>query len=119
MSAALTTAPAEAQERRPTVVNLVTGSPRFSETFFVSTDVTGIPEVVRDGETGPVVGQHDPKALAAALGRSIQDAAAARNRAGEARCLIESEYDAAKNAARSRRVFGHHANNRVRAGGAS
>ena len=119
MSVALTTAPAEAQERRPTVANLAMDSPRFSETLIVSKDVAGIPEAVRDGETGLMVGQHDPKALAAALGRSIEGAAEACNRAGEARRSIESEFDAAKNTARLRRASGDHANNRVRAGGAS
>src|SRR5262249_4731112 len=37
----------------------------------VSTDVAGIPEVVRDGETGLVVPQHDPPALASAMGQLL------------------------------------------------
>src|SRR5262249_16325102 len=39
----------------------------------VATDVTGIPEVVRDGETGILVPQHDPTALAAALAYLLDD----------------------------------------------
>lgn len=39
----------------------------------VSTDVTGITEAVRDGETGLVVPQHDPRALAAAIARILDD----------------------------------------------
>src|SRR5690606_12661002 len=37
----------------------------------VSTDVTGIPEILRDGETGLMVPQHDAHALATALERLL------------------------------------------------
>lgn len=41
----------------------------------VTTDVTGIPELVQDGVTGLVVGQRDAQALADALDRLLQDCA--------------------------------------------
>src|SRR5260370_33662406 len=37
----------------------------------VSTDVTGIPEILHDGETGLMAPQRDPVALAAALKRLL------------------------------------------------
>ena len=59
----------------------------------VSTDVTGIPEVVRDEETGLLVPQHDPVRLAAALGRLVTDRALASRLSRAARALVESSFD--------------------------
>jgi colanic acid/amylovoran biosynthesis glycosyltransferase len=72
----------------------------------VSTDVTGIPEVVRDGETGLRVPQHDPAALAAALERLLRDAALRVRLAATGRRLIEREFDIRRNTARRRAIFG-------------
>ena len=72
----------------------------------VSTDVTGIPEVVRDGETGLTVPQHDPEALADAMKRLIEDSALRVELATRARRLIEKEFDIHRNAARIREIFG-------------
>ena len=66
----------------------------------VSTDVTGIPEVLRDGETGLLVKQHDPAGLADALQRLLADAALRVALAGRARALIEHDFDIRRNAAR-------------------
>ena len=71
----------------------------------VSTDVTGIPEVVRDGETGLIVPQHDPEALAAALERLLTNPALRVQLATQARHLIEAEFDIRRNAARRRVLF--------------
>ena len=71
----------------------------------ISTDVTGIPEVVRDGETGLVVPQHDPEALAAALERLLTNSALRVQLATQARRLIEAEFDIRRNAARRRALF--------------
>jgi glycosyltransferase involved in cell wall biosynthesis len=71
----------------------------------VSTDVTGIPEVVRDGETGLQVPQRDPQALADALERLLLDPALRVRLAREARRLIEAEFDIRRNAARRRVLF--------------
>src|SRR5207244_7267866 len=59
----------------------------------VSTDVTGIPEVVRDGETGLQVPQHDPEALALALERLLRDSELRVHLASEGRRLMEAEFD--------------------------
>lgn len=59
----------------------------------VATAVSAIPELVRDGETGLLVPQEDPQALAAALTRMLRDPAArkAMGQAGEAR--VRSAFD--------------------------
>jgi glycosyltransferase involved in cell wall biosynthesis len=71
----------------------------------ISTDVTGIPEVVRDGETGLQVPQKDPTALAHALERLLGDAGLRVGLAREARRLIEAEFDIRRNTARRRALF--------------
>jgi colanic acid/amylovoran biosynthesis glycosyltransferase len=71
----------------------------------VSTDVTGIPEVVRDGETGLQVPQRDPQALADALGRLLMDPSLRVRLAREARRLMEAEFDIRRNTARRRALF--------------
>ncbi len=59
----------------------------------VSTDVSGIPEVVRDGETGLLVPPRDPSALADAIGRLLDNPAYAVNLASAARILLETDFD--------------------------
>jgi glycosyltransferase involved in cell wall biosynthesis len=71
----------------------------------VATDVTGIPEIVRDGETGLCVAEGDPEALAGALARLLDDHALRQRVARNARELIEAEFDLVQNAARLRAVF--------------
>jgi glycosyltransferase involved in cell wall biosynthesis len=71
----------------------------------VSTDVTGIPEVVRPDETGLLVSQRDPQGLADALERLLADAALRGALAARARRLIEAEFDICQNAAQLRSVF--------------
>ena len=72
----------------------------------VSTDVTGIPEVIRNGETGLVVPQRDPQALAQALRRLFDDVSMRLRLAERARQLVESEFDIHINSRRLREVFG-------------
>ncbi len=71
----------------------------------VSTDVTGIPEVVLDGRTGLVVPQRDPAALAAALGILLDNVPLRVRLATAARALIEAQYDVRRNAAIIRDMF--------------
>jgi colanic acid/amylovoran biosynthesis glycosyltransferase len=71
----------------------------------ISTDVTGIPEVVRHGETGVVVGQHDPIALADGIERLLSDASERVRLAVNARRLVESEFDVHRNAGRLRALW--------------
>jgi glycosyltransferase involved in cell wall biosynthesis len=71
----------------------------------ISTDVTGIPEVVRDGETGLQVPQHDPSALATALERLLGDPDLRVRLATTARRMMESEFDIRRNTERRRAIF--------------
>lgn len=62
-------------------------------TASVSTPVTGIPEIVRHEETGLLVPEADPEALAAALARTLDDPVAAAERSRAARALLEEDFD--------------------------
>ncbi len=64
----------------------------------VATAVTGIPEIVRDGDTGVIVRERDGDALADALDRMLADRALRSKLAVAARRLVESEFDAGRNA---------------------
>jgi colanic acid/amylovoran biosynthesis glycosyltransferase len=71
----------------------------------ISTDVTGIPEVLRDDETGLMVPERDPASLAQSIERLLDDAPLRRKLASKARELIEQEFDIHVNAARLRKLF--------------
>ncbi len=64
----------------------------------VATPVTGIPEVLVDGVTGLLVPDRDPAALAAALGRLLDDTDLRTSLAKAARDLVESEFDTTRQA---------------------
>ena len=71
----------------------------------VSTAVTGIPELVRDGDTGLCVQPQNPEALADALERLLADRPLQERLSTRARRLIEREFDIRRNAARLRDLF--------------
>ena len=71
----------------------------------ISTNVTGIPEVIRDGQTGLIVPQHDAHALAAGLEKLLADAALRVRLAGAARRLIENNFDTHRNTQTLREMF--------------
>ena len=71
----------------------------------VSTDLTGIPEAVRDGQTGLIVAQRSPAALADALNRLLSEPELRVRLATQARGLVEREFDVRRNAARLREIF--------------
>ncbi|MFT3721440.1 glycosyltransferase [Pseudorhodoferax sp.] len=73
----------------------------------ISTRVAGIPELVRDGETGLCVPPGDPAALADAIARLLADGALARRLSGSARRLVEHAYDVDRNSAAQRALFRH------------
>ncbi len=59
----------------------------------VSTQISGIPEIVRDRATGLLVPPGDPAALATAIGELIADDVLARRLAAGARALVASDFD--------------------------
>lgn len=71
----------------------------------VATDVTGIPELIHEQKTGLLVPQNDPKQLALALQRMLQDADLRVNCASAARKLLESNFDIRINTASLRQIF--------------
>lgn len=71
----------------------------------VATPVTGIPEVVRDGETGLLVPEADPTALAGALDRVLSDPDLAAGLAAAGRRLVEREFDIDRNVTRLQELF--------------
>jgi glycosyltransferase involved in cell wall biosynthesis len=71
----------------------------------VATDVTGIPEIVRDGETGLLVHERSPEQLASALCRLLTDCQLAQRLASAGRQLVEQEFDIHRNSAALRELF--------------
>jgi colanic acid/amylovoran biosynthesis glycosyltransferase len=71
----------------------------------VATDVTGIPELVEHGRTGLLVAQHDPAALAAAIGRLLDDRAGAAALAAAGRERVERRFDLRANVAQLRELL--------------
>jgi colanic acid/amylovoran biosynthesis glycosyltransferase len=63
----------------------------------VATDVTGIPELVRDRVTGLVVPPRDPLAVADALEQILAHPEIARRMADAGRRLVEEEFDLRRN----------------------
>ena len=63
----------------------------------ISTPVSGIPEVIRDGDTGLTVPERDPVAIADAVERLIADPALAGEIAERASALVRAEFDMARN----------------------
>ncbi len=71
----------------------------------VATRVSGIPELVVDGETGLLVAPDDAPALAEALARLLQDQDLARRLAGAGRDLVVAQYRGETSARQLRRLF--------------
>lgn len=71
----------------------------------VGTRVSGIPELVLDGETGLLIAPDDAAALAAALARLIQDQDLARRLARAGRDLVVSQFNSEKSARQLRDLF--------------
>ncbi len=74
----------------------------------VSTAVTGIPEVIRHGQTGLIVPERSPRELADALLLLLETPTMRTRLAAAARALIEQEFDVVQNTAVQRAYFGHH-----------
>jgi glycosyltransferase involved in cell wall biosynthesis len=66
----------------------------------VSCPVSGVPELVRDGETGLLARSDDPTAFAAAVERLARDEALAVRLGQQGRTLVERQHDARLNARR-------------------
>ncbi len=89
------------QDGLPTVLleSMALGTP------CVSTDVTGIPELVQDRITGLMVQQHSPTELAKAMCELLDSSELRLRLATSARQLIECRFDIAANVAMQRQYF--------------
>jgi glycosyltransferase involved in cell wall biosynthesis len=65
----------------------------------ISTDVTGIPELVRHGTSGRIVPPNDPAALAGAIRAALDERPRSLEMAREGRRLVEAEFDLRRNVA--------------------
>ncbi len=71
----------------------------------VSTDVTGIPEVIRHGKSGLIVAQRDPLSLSSALEQLLQEPALRLRLAQAAREIIEEQFDSRQTSRQIRELF--------------
>ena len=71
----------------------------------VATRISGIPELVRDGETGWTVPPGDPEALRGALLEIASSPGEVARRAAQGRALVEREFDIERTAAELAAVF--------------
>ena len=71
----------------------------------VSTRVSGIPELVRDGETGRLVRPRDVTALAGAICELLADGQLRARLGRSGRQLVQRDFDARGNTARLRQLF--------------
>jgi len=74
----------------------------------VTTDVAGIPELVRDGEEGLLVPPKDPTALADGIARLLGDHALRKRLAKQGRAAVEAEFGVQLNADRILEQFLRH-----------
>jgi colanic acid/amylovoran biosynthesis glycosyltransferase len=71
----------------------------------VASAISGIPELVRAGETGQLVPPGDPGEIARAIARVAEDRQAATAMAARGRSLVEQEFDLQKNVRRLTALF--------------
>jgi colanic acid/amylovoran biosynthesis glycosyltransferase len=71
----------------------------------VGTAVAGIPEVIKDGDTGWLTTPGDPEPLARAVAAALTDPGEARRRAEQGRALVTREFDSRRNYACLKALF--------------
>jgi glycosyltransferase involved in cell wall biosynthesis len=74
----------------------------------VTTPISGIPELVRHGETGLLVPPRDPRRLADALGHLLEDGALAARLGAHAADDVRTRFDRATNIGALATIFAEH-----------
>jgi colanic acid/amylovoran biosynthesis glycosyltransferase len=77
----------------------------------VSTFVSGIPELIENGESGILVEEKNPAALADALKRLLADEELRKKLGERGRARVLQEFDVQKNACKLKRLFEHQIHN--------
>ena len=85
----------------------------------VATDVGGVGEAVKDGETGYLVPSEDPAALAAAVGRILASPDRGAALAAAANACVREEFSVEHMLARYRDLYGRNDRARLRRGAGS
>lgn len=75
------------------------------ERALVATDVSGIPELVRDGVNGRIVPPREPDALARAISQLIEDDQLRRSMGRQGRRIVEDEFSLERNGERLYELF--------------
>lgn len=71
----------------------------------VATDVCGIPEIIKNGATGYLVGQRDPATLASAIREALERPDRMAAYAAQARALVKNTFDPEANTAALRDLY--------------
>jgi len=71
----------------------------------VATDVGGVPEIIRHGETGWLVPPGDPAGLAKAILGALADPVQARRMGAQGRAIVEAEYSLERMGERMERLY--------------
>ncbi|HZE20661.1 MAG TPA: glycosyltransferase, partial [Desulfobaccales bacterium] len=71
----------------------------------LATAISGIPEVIREGDTGWLTSPGDPEALAQSITAALAAPAEARRRAAQGRALVAEEFDSQRNYGRLKALF--------------
>ncbi|MDY6866960.1 MAG: glycosyltransferase [Chloroflexota bacterium] len=74
----------------------------------ISTYVSGIPELIEDGQSGLLVEERDAVALADAIQRLLEDQKLRQDLGKGGRCKVSQEYNIFDNAAQLASLFEHH-----------
>jgi glycosyltransferase involved in cell wall biosynthesis len=71
----------------------------------IATNISGIPELVKDGETGLLISPEDASQLAEAIMNIYKDVISARSKAANASVLVKHEFDLMQNIQQLSQLF--------------
>jgi glycosyltransferase involved in cell wall biosynthesis len=96
----LAVAPSHSENCGPVVEPLLSGVP------VVASNVGGLPDVIRDGETGWLVPPRDPRVLARTILEALRNTAEARRRTESGQRLVRDRFDANRTGREIAQIYG-------------